>query len=100
MRIGLPIPLGMPTLGGPFTTSSGLVFYSGTQDYYLRAFDQDSGKELWKGALPVGLQATPMNYVSPRTARQYVVVTAGGARQSPDRGDYIIAYALPKKGNK
>jgi len=22
-------------------------------------------------------------------------VTAGGARQSPDRGDYVIAYALP-----
>jgi len=26
-----------------------------------------------------------------------VVVTAGGARQSPDRGDYVIAYALPAK---
>jgi quinate dehydrogenase (quinone) len=24
------------------------------------------------------------------------VVSAGGARQSPDRGDYIVAYALPK----
>jgi len=23
------------------------------------------------------------------------VISAGGARQSPDRGDYVIAYALP-----
>ncbi|PLK76308.1 hypothetical protein, partial [Klebsiella pneumoniae] len=23
------------------------------------------------------------------------IINAGGARQSPDRGDYIIAYALP-----
>jgi quinate dehydrogenase (quinone) len=23
------------------------------------------------------------------------VITAGGARQSADRGDYVIAYALP-----
>ncbi|MGK7830662.1 hypothetical protein ACSRC8_14955, partial [Acinetobacter baumannii] len=24
------------------------------------------------------------------------VVTAGGARQSPDHGDYVIAYSLEK----
>ncbi|PLO68753.1 quinate dehydrogenase, partial [Klebsiella pneumoniae] len=24
-----------------------------------------------------------------------IIINAGGARQSPDRGDYIIAYALP-----
>jgi len=33
--------------------------------------------------------------MSPRTGRQYVVIAAGGARQSPDRGDYIVAFALP-----
>ncbi len=37
-----------------------------------------------------------MTYVSPNTGRQYVVVTAGGARQSPKRGDYVIAYALKR----
>lgn len=37
-----------------------------------------------------------MTYVSPETGRQYVVIAAGGARQSPDRGDYIIAFALPE----
>ena len=96
MRARLPIPLGMPTLGGGVSTASGLVFYAGTQDYYLRAMDIATGREVWKARLPVGSQGTPMTYVSPGSGRQYVVVAAGGARQSPDRGDYVIAYALPK----
>ena len=96
MRARLPIPLGMPTLGGGVSTASGLVFYAGTQDYFLRAMDIATGREVWKARLPVGSQGTPMTYVSPGSGRQYVVVAAGGARQSPDRGDYVIAYALPK----
>lgn len=95
IRMGLPIPIGMPTLGPTLATQSGLVFIAGTQDFYLRAFDSRTGAEVWKGRLPVGSQGGPMSYVSPRTGRQYVVITAGGARQSPDRGDYVIAYALP-----
>ncbi|MBP7565249.1 MAG: membrane-bound PQQ-dependent dehydrogenase, glucose/quinate/shikimate family [Burkholderiaceae bacterium] len=94
VKAGVPVPLGMPTLGGPITTAGGLTFYGGTQDYYLRAMDTLTGKELWKGRLPVGAQATPMTYVSPRTQQQYVVISAGGARQSPDRGDYVVAYKL------
>jgi quinate dehydrogenase (quinone) len=96
LKTRLPIPVGMPSLGGPTTTAGGLVFYAGTQDYYLRALDSKTGEELWKGRLPVGAQATPMTYVSPESGRQFVVISAGGARQSPDRGDYIVAYALPK----
>ncbi|MGY1424333.1 membrane-bound PQQ-dependent dehydrogenase, glucose/quinate/shikimate family [Lysobacter sp. A289] len=96
IKMHLPIPVGMPTLAGSLATQSGLVFFAGTQDYYLRALDGRTGKELWKARLPVGSQAGPMTYVSPDTGRQYVVVTAGGARTSPDRGDYVIAYALPE----
>jgi quinate dehydrogenase (quinone) len=95
IKTHVPIPLGMPTLGGPVTTASGLVFYAGTQDYYLRALDLYTGKELWKGRLPVGAQGAPMTYVSPASGRQFVGVSAGGARMRPDRGDYVIAYALP-----
>ncbi|MCK9509870.1 MAG: membrane-bound PQQ-dependent dehydrogenase, glucose/quinate/shikimate family [Pigmentiphaga sp.] len=91
----LSIPIGMPTLGPSLATQSGLVFFAGTQDYYLRAFDSATGEEIWKSRLPVGSQAGPMTYLSPNTGKQYVVINAGGARQSPDRGDYIIAYALP-----
>ncbi|WP_422088234.1 glucose/quinate/shikimate family membrane-bound PQQ-dependent dehydrogenase [Variovorax sp.] len=97
IRMHLPIPIGMPTLGASLATQSGLLFFAGTQDFYLRAFDTATGKEIWKARLPVGSQSGPMTYVSPKTGRQYVVVGAGGARQSPDRGDYVIAYALPEK---
>ena len=97
IRAGLPVPLGMPTLGGGLVTASGLVFYAGTQDFYLRAMDIETGEEVWKGRLPVGAQATPMSYVSPTTGKQYIVIVAGGARQSPVRGDHVIAFALPDR---
>ena len=97
IKMRLPLPVGLPTLGGTLATQGGLVFFAGTQDYYLRAWDTATGKEIWKSRLPVGSQGGPMSYVSPRTGRQYVVITAGGARQSPKRGDYVIAYALPDK---
>ena len=95
IKMRMPMPIGMPTLGGTLSTQGGLVFIAGTQDYYLRAFDTADGKEAWKARLPVGSQGGPMTYRSPKTGRQYVVISAGGARQSPDRGDYVIAYALP-----
>ena len=50
---------------------------------------------LWKGKLPVGVGGTPSTYVSPTTGKQYVVVSAGGARMSRLKGDYVVAYALP-----
>jgi len=95
IKTHLQIPLGMPTLGGPTSTASGLVFFAGTQDYYLRALDSATGKEVWKARLPVGAVAAPLIYKSPTTGKQYVVISAGGMSHSPDVGDYIIAYALP-----
>jgi quinate dehydrogenase (quinone) len=94
IKMRVKMPIGMPTLGGTLATQGGLVFIAGTQDYYLRAFDSATGKEVWKARLPVGSQGGPMSYVSPKTGKQYVLIAAGGARQSPDRGDYVIAYAL------
>ncbi|NER60148.1 glucose/quinate/shikimate family membrane-bound PQQ-dependent dehydrogenase [Pseudomonas sp. MAFF212428] len=95
IRMHMPIPIGMPTLGASLSTQSGLLFFAGTQDFYLRAFDSGNGNEIWKARLPVGSQSGPMTYVSPKTGKQYILISAGGARQSPDRGDYVIAYALP-----
>lgn len=92
----LQIPIGMPTRGGPVTTASGLIFMAGTQDYYLRAFDVRTGRELWKGRLPVGAETTPMTYVSPRSGRQFVVISAGGNAISGQMGDYVVAFALPE----
>ena len=95
IKTHMQIPLGMPTLGGPTSTASGLVFFAGTQDYYLRAMDSSTGKVVWKARLPVGAVAAPLIYKSPVTGKEYVVISAGGMSHSPDLGDYIIAYALP-----
>ena len=47
-------------------------------DNYLRAFDIDTGAELWKGRLPAGGQATPMTYRLRGDGKQFVVIAAGG----------------------
>lgn len=94
---GVYIPLGMPTMGGPLVTKGGLTFFFGTLDYYLRAIDNDTGKELWRGRLPVGGQGAPMTYMG-KDGKQYVVVVDGGATRTgtnKNRGDYVIAYTLP-----
>lgn len=96
IKTHLPIEMGMPTLGGAVPTASGLIFFSATSDYYLRALDVMTGEVVWKSPLPVGGGSTPLVFVSPEDDRQYVVVTAHGSRAAPDYGDYIIAFALPK----
>ena len=84
---------GTPNLGGPIATASGLVFIGAAMDDYLRAFDARTGKELWRGRLPAGGQATPMSYVW--KGRQYVVIAAGGhAKLGTRRGDRLVAFAL------
>jgi len=92
---GLALKFGTPTLGGPIVTASGLIFIGAAMDDYLRAFDVETGEELWKGRLPAGPQATPMTYV--HDGKQYVVIAAGGhARAGTKIGDYVIAYSLPE----
>lgn len=87
--------LGTPTIGGPTITAGGVVFIGATIDYYLRAFDVETGKELWKGRLPTSATATPMTYKW--NDRQYVVVFAGGySNIDTPPGDELIAFALPQ----
>lgn len=84
---------GAPNLGGPIVTAGGLVFIAAAMDNYLRAFDAKTGKELWKGRLPAGGQATPMTYLW--KGKQYVVIAAGGnGMLDTKRGDKIVAFAL------
>ena len=87
--------LGVPNLGGPIVTASGLVFIAaGITDDRLRAFDTETGKRLWEVKLPAGGQATPMTYSI--AGRQYLVIAAGGYKGDSTRGDYVVAYALPQ----
>lgn len=94
----VPIKLGVPSLGPPMVTASGLAFMSSTLDYYARAYDMRNGAELWRTRLPAGAQAGPMSYLG-RDGRQYVVIVAGGHGSLGTKlGDDIIAYALPRMG--
>jgi quinoprotein glucose dehydrogenase len=88
---------GTPNLGGPIATAGDLVFVGAAMDSYFRAFDLETGRELWKYRLPAGGQATPMTYRAGRDHRQYVVIAAGGhGTLGTPRGDYVVAFALPK----
>ena len=71
------------------------MFIAATQDDFLRAYGSRTNQELWKRRLSVSSQDTPISYTAPGTGKHYVVVSARGARNSLDRGDYVIAYALP-----
>ncbi len=87
--------LGTPTIGGPMITAGGLVFIGATLDYYLRAFDVETGAERWKTRLPTAATATPMSYEW--NGRQYVVIFAGGySTIDTPPGDELIAFALPE----
>jgi quinoprotein glucose dehydrogenase len=97
LPVSLPfVRLGTPSLGGPLATAGGLVFVAAAMDDYLRAFDADTGEELWRAALPAGGQATPMSYRARAGGRQYVVIAAGGhGKLGTRRGDHLLAFALP-----
>jgi quinoprotein glucose dehydrogenase len=86
-------PLGTPNLGGPIVTAGGVAFIGATMDRALRAFDIESGRELWKAQLPGGARATPMTYEI--NGRQFVTVAVGGS-EDWGKGDYVMTFALPR----
>ena len=62
-------------------TAGGLVFVSGTRDKKIRAFDADTGAELWSAVLPLHGTAPPASYEV--DGRQYVVIAASGGGKAP-----------------
>ena len=93
-QAGTASPSGTVNLGGAIVTASGLVFIGAALDRRFRAFDIDTGRELWHTSLPAGARATPMTYEW--AGRQYVVIAAGGGGAFGD-GDAIMAFALPRR---
>ncbi len=88
---------GSQNLGGATVTAGGLVFVAGTEDERVRAFDADTGTELWAAKLPFAGTAAPAVYEA--GGRQFVVITAtGGGRVGGPSGpgDAIVAFALPR----
>jgi quinoprotein glucose dehydrogenase len=86
---------GVPAIGGPTVTDSGLVFIGAAMEHAFRAFDASTGEELWQVRLPTAANSIPMTYQL-ADGRQFVVVAAGGhwGGFNPP-GDHLIAFALP-----
>ncbi len=94
----IPIPMGTPNIGGSVATAGGLTFIGATQEHAFRAYDTETGRILWKARLPAGGNASPSTYWSAQSARQFVVIAAGGhAAMLSGSSDQLIAYALPKR---
>ncbi|HKV50737.1 MAG TPA: pyrroloquinoline quinone-dependent dehydrogenase [Gemmatimonadaceae bacterium] len=94
-HIPAPAAWGSPSLGGPLVTAGGVVFIAAAMDHDLRAYDVQSGRELWAAALPASAQASPMTYRARPDGRQYVVIAAGGHHLMRTRlGDYLVAFVL------
>jgi quinoprotein glucose dehydrogenase len=84
---------GSPNLGGPIITAGGLVFIAATLDQKIRAYDIDTGAELWSAALPAGGKATPMTFRG-KSGKQYVVIAAGGDGGRFGKSDRVVAFAV------
>jgi len=83
---------------GVLATAGGLLFHGGT-DGYFRAFDSQTGKELWRFQTGFGADAPAAAYEI--DGEQYVAIAAGGSRDGlrEARGDLVWAFKLGGKVN-
>jgi quinoprotein glucose dehydrogenase len=88
---------------GLVVTKAGLVFIAGG-DGKVRAYDEDTGQELWTGTIPGSSSGIPVSYEA--NGRQFVVFSSlpGGGGRRGGRPDDLppatprgyIAFALPQ----
>ena len=92
--------LGLPQVGGPLLTETGVLFLGAAMDPTLYAYDLTNGEIIWRHGLPKPANASPMSYRvidEQGRHRQMVVVAAGGDTRLPfgGSGDYLVAFSLP-----
>jgi len=87
-------PTGALNLGGPVTTTTGLVFIGSTIDPHVRAFETKDGRLAWEAELPTGARATPLVFTT-ESGREMIAVAAGGF-DSPlsTLGTTLVVFAL------
>lgn len=81
-----------PMIGGIMATAGGLVF-AGEGNGMFKAYDSETGSQLWRFQAGAGVNAPPSSYSI--DGKQYIVVGAGGNTQlNYKRGNNIIAFSL------
>ena len=88
-HLDLP-PLGTNVLNFPISTETLLFIGQGIESHTLRAFDKDTGYEVFEIALPARSSSAPITYLA--GGRQYIVLAIGGG----DTTEQLIALALPE----
>ena len=87
-------PVGSLNLGGPVTTTTGLVFIGATIDPHLRAFDTQSGRQVWEAQLPTGARATPLVFTT-KSGRDMIAIAAGGFDSPLSKlGTTLVVFGL------
>ena len=93
------INTGTENFGGATATAGGLVFAAGTLDRLIRAFDSETGAELWSYKLPYIGSAPPTSYKI--DGEQYIVIPATGGiilkknyGDLIELGDAVVAFKL------
>jgi quinoprotein glucose dehydrogenase len=90
---GLPIT-GQPNFGGVIATKGGIIFATGTIDKKVRAFDKQTGAELWKYDLPAAGTAPPVTFEIDGVQYLVVVATGGIFGGFDARSGAIVAFRL------
>jgi glucose dehydrogenase len=92
---GIP-KTGAPNIGGSVVTAGGVLFIGATNDGKFRAFDKDTGEELWMARLPASGFATPITYTGKKLGKQFVVIAAGGGNKYDTKfTGKLLAFSLP-----
>jgi quinoprotein glucose dehydrogenase len=76
---------------GPIVTASNLVFVGATSDRRFRAFDAQTGRQLWEVTLESNVNANPMTYRT-KSGRQFIVMATGSSDQNA-----LLAFAVDEK---
>ena len=78
-----------PLWGGVLTTAGGLVF-TGTPEGYLKAFDDETGEELWKFQTGTGIVSSPITWE--QDGEQYVAIVTGWGGAVPLWGGEVAKF--------
>lgn len=84
-----------PLVGGVLSTAGGMLF-CGEGNGDLKAYDSQTGKQLWQYHSEFGVNAPPITYTV--NGEQYIAVVSGGnSLFGFKQGDSILTFKLPKR---